>query len=120
MFKVGATSNMEARVAKLQTGNPRQLWELAFFPQPSMAAALALEGAIHRILSPVRAPYSKEWFLIPPEQMTIIAQVVKASPQLGELVKVGEPMQEKEYESPSRASEPVCGGQLLVCPLCWF
>lgn len=63
-IKVGISSSPEARLATLQTANPKPLVLLATFAVPTRAIAKAIEAAFHSVQADFRM--SGEWFDLPP------------------------------------------------------
>lgn len=62
--KIGITSNMDARIATLQTGNPGPIVIAAYFTLPTRAVAATVELAFHEVMAAHRL--KGEWFDMPP------------------------------------------------------
>lgn len=62
--KVGITTNLNARLAQIQTGNPHQVDIALFFPTPGREFAAAFEQAFHHVMASKRL--TGEWFDMEP------------------------------------------------------
>lgn len=68
-FKIGVTSDLNARICSMQTSNPRGLFGLV-----TVAGGEKLEAALHGALSHIRV--NGEWFRTAPELLSLIELLI--------------------------------------------